>query len=284
MEATRYYFFAPLDSGAGGPIALGNIIEKPKFVDLPLNETPIALDDSKILKPAPKSDYHLKTGKTVGGSIGLWADFLGPILGIGGNATIDWKTTKEQDVTCDLLETRWFLPSLDYIKQSIADPNVKNYIIQNRSWLGNSKLFMVTGIKIAHNASFAYKVIKERGVKFHFGLDGTNSGVPLSIGPEADLRNDPSREESFKIAEPFVLAYRINEIKIKATSSEITSNRPHIDGAALGIVPLANNQEIELYANLEEHDAKAKDVGLVEEGQDLEDEDGNFCRFVHSGK
>jgi hypothetical protein len=285
MDTPKYYFFAPLESDIGGPIALGSIIDKPKFADLPLNEAPIDIDDSKILKPPAKSDYRLKTGSTVGGSVGLWADFLGPILGIGGNAGIDWKVTKEQDVSCDLLETRWFRPTEKYIQQSILDPDVKNYIIKNRSWiLGNSKIFMVTGIKIAHNASFAYKLIKERGIKFHFGLDGTNSGVPLSIGPEAELRNDPSREESFKIVEPFVMAYRINEIKIKAKSSEIKSNGPVTDGAALGTVPLPNNEEIELFADFEEQDATVADVGLTETEQALEDEDGNVCRFAHSGK
>lgn len=284
MDAPKFYFFAPLESDVGGPISLGSIIDKPKFADLPLNEAPIDIENSKIIKPPKKSDYHLKTGRSLGGSIGLWADFLSPILGIGGDAGFDWKTTKEQDVTCDLLETRWFRPSPEYIKQSIADPDVKDYIVKNQSWRGSSKLFMITGIKIAHNASFAYKIIKERGVRFHFGLDGTNSGVPLSIGPEADLRNDNTREESFKIVEPFVMAYRINELKIKAKTNEVTSNEPYTKGTALGTVPLANNEEIELFAEFEEQDAEIADVGLAIPEQKLEDEEGQICSFAHSGK
>ena len=275
----RFYFFAPLDSNVGGPISLGSIIEAPRFADQPLNESPIPIDDSKILKPPARTDYHLKTGRTVGGNIGLWAEFLGPILGASGNASFDAKKTEEKDVSCDLLETRWFRPTLDYIKESIADPEVKNWLTQNRAWFGHTKIFMITGIKIAHNASFAYKVIKEKGTNFHFGLDGTNSGVPVKAGPEANLRDDNSRDESFKIVEPFVMAYRMNEIKIK--SGEVSSNKPFTDGAALGTVTGAEGEKVELFFEIVERDANADDIvhGPV---KNLEDEEGEVCGFAHS--
>jgi hypothetical protein len=276
MDAPRYYFFAPLDSGVGGPIALGSIIEAPKFADSPLNTTPVVIADSDIIKPPNKSAYHLKIGQTIGGSVGFWADFLGPILGIGGNASIDLKTTKEQDVACDLLETRWFRPSDTYISQGITNSVVKDHIVKNKSWLGKSKLFMITGIKIAHNATFAYNLIKEKGISFHFGVDGTNSGVPLSLGPEADLRNDKSREEGFTIVEPFVMAYRINEIEIKAKTGKVVSNTPFTDGAALGTVPLPGNKEVDLVAILKDSDQ------IEGAGREWEDEGGELCHFVHS--
>jgi hypothetical protein len=276
------YFFAPLDSPVGGPIALGSLIEQPKFAASPLNRKPVAIADTEVIKPSPRSEYHLKTGKTVGGSVGLWADFLGPILGVGGNASIDLKKTTESDISCDLLETRYFVPATSYIEQSIADTNVKRWMTQHKPWFGHSKLFMVTGIKIAYNASFAYKVIKERGTKFHFGIDGTNSGVPLSIGPDADLRNDKSREESFKIVEPFVMAYRINKIEVRLKTGNVVSNQPHTDGAALGVVQGDDGKEIEVLASIVQGNVGVGDVETAAVDNELEDEDGVVCRFAHS--
>jgi hypothetical protein len=58
---------------------------------------------------------------------------------------------------------------------------------------------MITGIEITHNANFVYNLIKERGISFHFGVDGTNSGVPLILGPEVDLRNDKAHEQHFTL-------------------------------------------------------------------------------------
>lgn len=276
------YFFAPLDSPIGAPVALGSMIEKPKFAASPLNRKPVAIVDTDILKPAARSDYHLKTGKTMGGSIGLWADFLGPILGLGGSATVELKKTNESEISCDLLETRYFSPSTDYIKQSIEDTNVQTWMVQNKPWFGHSKVYMITGIKIAHNASFAYKTIKDRGVKFHFGVDGTNSGVPLSIGPDADVRNDRTREESFKIVEPFVMAYRINQVAVRLKTGEVVSSQPYNDGAALGVVQDEDGEEIELLAELDQHDVGVEDVGSAKSESELEDENGDICRFAHS--
>jgi hypothetical protein len=275
MDSERFYFFAPLDSAVEGAIALGSLVERPKYADQPINDPPVPIEDNNIIKPSTITDFELKMGSTVGGSAGLWADFLQPIIGVGGNASIDVKTIKDQTIKSDILETRWFRPSLKYINQSISDPEVKNWLAQKKPWFGATKIFMITGIKIAHNASFANKIIKERGTKFHFGVDGTNSGVPLKGGPEADLRNDMSREERFKTVEPFVMAYRMNELKIK--SGEVSSNKPFTDGAALGTVRDSQGKEVELFVEGITESDFATENAVVHE-----DEDGKLCRFAHS--
>lgn len=88
-----------LDSAIEGAIALGSLIESPAYADQPVNDPPITIDDKDITKPATRTDCQLKTGSTLGGSTGLWTDFLQPVTDISGNTSIEAKSTKEQELT-----------------------------------------------------------------------------------------------------------------------------------------------------------------------------------------
>lgn len=278
----RSYFFVPLNSPLAGPTALGSLIADPKFANLPLNQTPHALEDRDIIKPPAVSDWYLRTGRTRGGGGGIFVDFLAPILGIGGNAAVDANTTVESEIGCDLLETRYFIPRNEYIKKSIEDGDVKNWMAQHKPWRRHSKFYIITGIKIAHNASVATKIIKERGINFHFGLDGTNSGVPITLGPELNIRRDNTREEGFTVVEPFVIAYQLHEVAVKLKTTEVTTNEPYTDGAALGVVCDTDDGDVEVIPEVVAGDVGAGEFGSTDEGRAHRDETDTNCWFSHS--
>lgn len=99
--------------------------------------------------------------------------------------------------------------------------------------------------------------------------------MSLKLKSKADLRNDNSREERFTIVEPFVMAYRVNELKM--VSREIFLNKPYTEGAALGTIGDAQGRELELFVEgIAKTDFEGGDAAKL-----YEDDSGHMCRYAH---
>ena len=265
----KCYFIAPTrDCPPDGPIQLGSIIPVPVRADEPVNvNAPIPIPAASIFKHEERG-YSFTKDRKIGGHLGIWASFLMQVLGIGGDVETSGSNSKNDEWACDTLSTLWFTPTTDYIKQSIRDPGVESFLIENEVYLGRDTLYMVTGLKIAYGASATRKRAKERGINLHLGVDGTNSGVPVSGGPNIGVDKSTKEKESFEDADPFVFAFRLRQIKIK--SADEIKHKGLTRGAMLSIGPGSDDDEeskVEIFVeSVDNEDVGGREFGLEETG------------------
>jgi hypothetical protein len=173
-------------------------------------------------------DFEFVTGRSTTTSGGIWADATSLVeIGAGGDAHLAHGTTVT--IRARALETVTFLPSLDYIKESL------NLAYVNRIWGKRSFIwsppkppfFLVTGVKTVQSAEIERKSGKGAGFEAKAGLDGTPAGVPAKVGVRAShATNDDSTTKS-EITTPFVLAYEVRRVQLgkQGEFAEEDSNR-----------------------------------------------------------
>jgi hypothetical protein len=263
----KCYFIAPTrDSPPDGPIQLGSIISIPSEADEPINRNaPSQIPEASIFKHEERG-YSFTKDRTTGGRLGIWASFLMQVLGIGGDIGVNASNGRNDEWACTTLKTCWFTPTTDYIKKSIQDPGVEEFLVENKVYLGRQKVYMITGLKVAYGASATVKLAKERGVNLHLGVDGTNSGVPISAGPDIGVQERTEEKESFEDADPFVFAFRLRQINIK--SADEVEHKPHTHGAMLSLGPGTGEDtesKVEIFVErMEDVDVGGESFGLTE--------------------
>lgn len=181
------------------------------------------------------------------------------ILGLGGDVGGEHSNTDKEEWKCESLKTVWFTPSPAYIVKSLENSAVKEFLKENRNWLSNSKVYMITGIKIAYGASGVIVYAKKKGLNLHLGVNATNLGVPVEGGPNFGVTRERSVTEEIGGKEPFVLAFRMRRIKV---SSKGDVENKIVTG---GMLSLGSDEEGE------------EPVRLVVDG--VEDEDADADEF-----
>ena len=210
---SRTYILAPTrDSPPEGPICLGNIIASPKDPEEKENQRPPRerLGDNQTYNARKSGWSDIGTARhTVEG--GFFASFLS-VLGIGGEASLKHAGSSSTSLSAAFMDTCWFNPTKQYIKESIEDPGVRSYIEENR-W--RSPVYMITGLMIVRGASASKSAMVEKGIHTQFGVDITAAGVPLTVGPKLGLERAEEHNILFDHASDFVLAYRLRKIEVK---------------------------------------------------------------------
>lgn len=282
LKLKKFYFLAPTrDNPPDGPIALGNIISDPAYADEPINEVHIKIDPKDTIEHNEKN-YRFTRDKTTGGRLSVWVSFLMQVLGIGGDVGLTASEGTNDEWTCQTLKTCWFTPTMEYITQSVKEPEVKDYLVKNKVWLKRAKVYMITGVKIAYGASSTMRRATEHGINLHVGVDGTSFGIPTSMGPNVSLERKDNETVAFDEADPFVFAIRLREITL--TSSGEIKHRSHTDGALLSEdnnVEADDESKIEIVVEgLADEDADGEEFGLEEWDANAVDDavpDGEAC-------
>ncbi|KAI1174996.1 hypothetical protein F4777DRAFT_552149 [Nemania sp. FL0916] len=271
----KHYFLPPVpEVPVQGPIRLGSIVTHPKRVFEPVNDYPVhpsnCMEKVYVSNSGPAS---IALGKSREKNIGLFAEL--PAF-VDANVSGDHGTDAKEKWTFENLRTIWFIPSDDYVRQSLADTDVQNYIQTNQSWLGHTDLYMVTGVKIAFGASALSDFAKSYGFSGAIGLDLSALGVPVTTGPEAGLWNGLSLTTTSSPVEPVVFAFRLRRLKIKATGDIEQSdyNKKALFGPETPNVKKVVQIDTD---GVEDYDATGVDFNLSSEGTFLDemDEDGS---------
>jgi hypothetical protein len=256
------YFLAPTrDTPPETFIRLGNIIEQPRFADRPLNRHPLPPEETIVGPETRNHVFEFDNIKTY--TIGIWTSFLMQILGIGGdiNTQISKGTTETWD--CERIETVSFEPTTEYIEQSLDSTNVKRYIQDNKNWLWDTKLYMITGIKIAYGAKGTIRHARSKGIHLHLGVDATSAFAPVQAGPDIGVEKGRNVTQDIGDKDPFVLAFRMQRIKV---SSKGKVRHERVDGGMLGVDDGDGEDEKErvklVVDGLESADAGAEEFGI----------------------
>lgn len=270
LNFKKCYFLAPTRNYTPNKrILLGNIITSPSGPDAPLNRTPFVIDPNEI-DIHNEQKWKKQVGKDHDVTVGIWASFMQFIVGIGGDLSVGQSTDITNSLKGDTT-TEEFSPALDFVKACIQDQGVQQYLNQHKKKiiLGHfsARIYMITGIKIAKDASQVAEAAKHRNIHLHLGVDGTGAGVPGSAGPDLDLKWGNTNNETFEKADTFVLGFRLHEIKIHPKNLEDVKIKQFVDGAKLGKDADKDQlDEVELETDgLETEDARAADFGIEKE-------------------
>ncbi|KAF4631189.1 hypothetical protein G7Y89_g6947 [Cudoniella acicularis] len=209
----KCYFLAPtLHFPPNGPIALGNIIASPSYPDSPINTSPPPpIPTSMGLYNIIESNWKTLRERQQSCSGGIWTTFL-HILIFGGDIDISKSGSLTEEYHFRKLVTRYFQPTIEYIKTSVYQQDVQDFIVGHK---GKGQIYMITGVKIASGATVAITEAKKRGLHFQLGVDATPAGVPIAMGPKLERGGDEVQRTSSEIEEDFVFAYRLTQIKIR---------------------------------------------------------------------
>lgn len=263
----KFYYLTPiLDVLPDGPITLGSIISQPRLVSEPINDYPVSpgsMAEKVYLHTSANSGVTVDRNRE--GHGGIFADFL-QCLGLGLNGNVDGKGSNKEseDWTFANLQTIWFTPSTEYVRKSLEDRDVQDFIYENKTWLGRTKLYMVVGVKVAYGATSTVSYIRNRQLGLHVGFDFTPLGVPINVGPDVGVQQDLKVTQTNGGGDPFVFAFRLRQVKVSA-AGEI-KHRDFTEGALLslhGTKDKKNENEVKiLVEGLEDFDTDASDFSL----------------------
>lgn len=284
-----YFLFPTRDCPPSGPIAIGSIITSPLSPEMPLNP-PLPIDRAVMPISAKHEDnWKIVLEKHKNGRVGIWSSFC-QVLGAGADVSFNWDLSSTNAYQFERLETHTFWPTKAYVEKSVTAAPVQAFLAGKRF---HHNVYMITAIKVAFGASGAQAVLRKRGVHVHLGVDGTNSGVPISAGPQGDVGWGERNKSSFEGGSGFVFAFRLREICY--TTKRGVVEREFTKGALFGLEDeiehkeggssddaiedrdMEEEEQFELLG-LAEADVHGKDVD--EDGQEVEDESGEECECV----
>ncbi|KAK1246762.1 hypothetical protein MKX08_000564 [Trichoderma sp. CBMAI-0020] len=228
----KSYFLSPITTiPPEGPIRLGSIIEDPSYVQEPINNPPISprsAGEQVYLHNAANSAVTLNASKSF--ALGLFVKFQQLLQSkIGGKVS----SAVEETWSFSNLQTQWFKPSDDYIKQSLQQMEVQEFITQNYSWLRRTKLYMVTGVMVAEGASSAIKVAKQNELHLSLGVDAPLPQVPVTVLPQLDLEGASGVTKSQGKSDTIVFAFQLRRIKISPAGA--VTHAQYTDGSLLSV-------------------------------------------------
>ncbi|KAL5321369.1 hypothetical protein ACEPPN_009326 [Leptodophora sp. 'Broadleaf-Isolate-01'] len=212
MTTPSYMLPENFDFPPGGAIAMGKVLKDPKKPNRALYSAAV---DVALVTETKKSPWSFSSKDARSGSVGLFASFLAPILGLGADVAGNLSQDHEHIYKCEELTTRYFDPDDTFIARCLCAPTVKVYTKSHR-W---RSIYIITGIKIAHGAMMETIVEAGKGAEGNLTADGTPSGVPIGGGPKASYDHTKTRTVKFGSGEDFVLAYRLLRIKPKGEDS-----------------------------------------------------------------
>jgi hypothetical protein len=225
MMAQKAYFpvlnydYAPDDL-----IRIGQIIADPKSPDKPIGRPFQPLPD---VHSSYKDDWEKEKSRTLTGSVGVWAQFLALILGIGVDVAANFEREEGDGLKFKRLETSFIVPDKKYIEDSTKD--LKDFLRENPR---TRSVYMVTGVKIARGAEVVRKRVRGAGGEGNASIDATAmTGVPVSTGPKTSIAWRNVDSESFSGSSDFVFAYRLRKISIEANTGQVTENNDFVRGA-----------------------------------------------------
>lgn len=191
-------------------ITLGSVIESPWSPDEPLNDDlPPTVPNELLLRREESSwSWARETSRSRGG--GVFASFL-QISGIGGELNHQTDRTHLDVYEADRLVTEEFIPNAQYIGRVLEDPGVQEASVGP---FRKSKVYIVTGLKIAYGATKATESMKSRGMYAQVGFDASALAAPVTVGPKGSWSSSTSEKSSAGKSD-FVFGFRLRVLKRK---------------------------------------------------------------------
>ncbi len=284
----KTYFFPPTrENPPDGPIVLGAIIAKNSSVETPLSEEIVPIPTSIKIRIRTEEKWKWIKEKDRDGSIGVFAQFLSSVVGVGGDASTNLARGRAEEHGADRLETRVFTPTQEYVKESLKKAPLSDEFVRAKKGV-----YMITGVKIAYVASGKTTRTSKHGFELSPSVNLAAASVPITPGMKLSGNMADKEEVSFESSSDYVFAYRLTRIQYMpkqgiyaiedfrkgalynfedqvVVDSSKDERAAHVEGNA----PM----EIEVIG-VEGADTKADDLGM--DAVLAVDDDGELCECV----
>jgi hypothetical protein len=261
----RSWFLAPrapnFDCSPTGYLALGSLVEDPYTPDCPIaSGLPPPLPEYIHVERSTKKNWESVDERRRNGKIGLWVHFVDLIQ---GDVSTNWERAEATVYQCETLETNWFRPSPQLIRDRLSNEEVAEFTKQAGSF--QRKMFMITAVQIARKPAVKKTKDGAWGVGLNVGADLAPVGAAgLSVGAENAISHSRHSETSASESSDFVYAYRLDQIMYKRT--QLPLSKPHTKGATFS--DDARTREDEILLELDIENAKLVEVVASEHGYD----------------
>jgi len=220
--------------------------------------------------PPPKQDrpYSGKARSSKEWSVGLFSSFL-QVATIGGELSVSSNSTLEMEYMCELVETRRFTPSLEYIEKAAKDPGVSAHLKMGGL---RATAFMITGVKIAQGATIT--MTEECGKELTAQL-----GVELptvTVGPKGSHKTSDYRQTTETVEGPFMFAFEVEKLRVGLRGK--VSHKRFIKGAMLARGKGGEEEYVVECAGAGLDDEEAEDFDV--ELRSGVDESGEACVII----
>ena len=248
----------------GRSLALGQILADPYAPDLSLlPHVPLPVE-SKDVEHSYQEGVVKSSSSLLHVSFGVWAEInLLPVTGGVGTAKHIQRARSWQ---FDRLEGQIVVPRLEDVKTALETDSVTEYIGRIK-WNFRKRLYIVTGVRIAHGARLTESVSTGIEGSISAGVDLTAlSGAPVTVGVDASLTRGAHASHAFQGSSSFVFAYRLAELWY----GKNTHLEPFTSGETFN---LDSGREDEERAEIDDEDSRIpkNHSGILVEGIDPSD-------------
>ena len=282
-EVKRYIAVGHKDCLPNTSIVLGNIIVDPSKPEEPLNASSrIPVPDDLIQRPYQKG-WKEENDKQRAVTVGLYTKFLS-FLGPSADVKYGIERGDKSSLEVGRLQTEYFEPNLSYITQSLSTSPVLEFI--NKTDF-KKRLYMIIGTKVAYGAKAGSSKTRGHDVDVSVSISGLPASVPIEGGPETSISTKRTTDVSFEESSPFVLAFRLREIRYSKRKNMLVVKDP-TKGASYSLKEYQQNDAVtpsegEMFAvnvaGISGDDLGADDLDV--DGIDAIDEvDGATCEIV----
>jgi hypothetical protein len=253
-------------------VVLGSVIANIKTPDSALSASKLpASIDPPIAPPKQDKPYSGTARKTKEWSAGLFSTFL-QVITIGGELSMSSNSTVEVAYSCDLVETRRFTPTLEYIEKAAEDTGVSKHL--KMGGLG-AKAFMITGVKLAQGAIIT--TTEEYGKDMTAQLGVELPTVPITLGPKGTHKTSNYRQFTDTVEGPFVFTFEVEKLRVGLRGK--VSHKGFVKGAMLARGK-GNEEDYVVEMAGEGLDEEEIEDFDVEVRPGIEDESGKACTIV----
>lgn len=264
-------------------IVLGSLITNPRQPENSLNvpNEVVAIPKELYIKTLPENNHSSsveRTRNTEAGAQLKIGEFVNSELSHG------WRNSKIRGIDATKLTSSNFRPNENYVAESVAKPAVVAHLKRQVGYFKKKApgLFMITGVKIAHEATLNSSGEVSNTTTAKASADF--GGVQVAVGPFGSRTAEDKHSNSFQPDGDFVYAVRLRKLVFRKKQLELEVEY-YTDGAEIhgGDKKRTPEQEYEMEL-VSEEDLTVETLGLPDMAATLVIDEGNeistFAIFV----
>ncbi|KAI1459018.1 hypothetical protein F4805DRAFT_422343 [Annulohypoxylon moriforme] len=263
MEVPTYRRAPNFSIPSNGPLRLGTVVEDLKELQ-PLNESDRVEVPTENTYRTRDKGFSTTLEKVREHDLGVVARIFG-IEGLGGEVGTSFQKNRETAIYVRELETEFFYPSTKYIAETLASEGIKTYMEITRK---KFPVYMITGLKIAHGASWSSGRSGGFGVNVEVAVPEPMSGI-VDVGPKVEANYTTKKATAVEDADSFVLAYRATKIWYRWNNKDEFKTQAYQTGATMAddrsFPVVREDGEYQVTRDIGAEDGAGEDVVLVEE-------------------
>jgi hypothetical protein len=206
-----------------GTLQVGQILVEPfnpAYTLMPGGPLPIPAD--VLQEKSFQTSADLESKEDLNAMFGLWITAAG--LPAGGKAGASVNQLDELSWHFEKLSGNIISPSIVYLNAALRHGDVPSY---TGRFHVIKRLYMVTGVRIAHGA----RMVKKSSQSIGLGGEAKSGATgPVDVGAMGRLEKGKEVKENFSNASDFVYAYRLSEVNYWGEPT----HKPFVKGEAAG--------------------------------------------------